>query len=240
MKTWKEIPLNVDGAVQPASLNFNLGKSLNEFNGNMNANNLPVHSVAYSNIKKPVAGTISSGAIDGFNTTMPSQAYHFVRRDYRNTVGGDIWTPVTTLNLNVDNWSKGWNKLTDSSNFSSCQLEFDSKEGTLIGCASIDYSHGTDMIRVTSGGLTTNTSVGFGWWSEWAVFVNDVMVARTGQIPPRRITVQLPFNVPIGSQPAKVDMRWMSNISREAGVDTSYGTTFDIFSATCWVRNQYR
>jgi hypothetical protein len=240
MKTWKEIPLNPEGAVQPASFNFNLGKSLNEFNGNMNGNNLPVHSVTSLNLQKPVAGTITSGAVDGFNTVMPSQAYHSIKRDYRNTGGGDIWTPLVSLDLNADNWNKGWNKLSDNSNFTDCYLQFDAREGALIGCATIDYSHGTDMIRVTSGGITVNTSVGFGWWSEWAVFVNDVMVARTGQIPPRRITVQLPFNVPIGSQPAKVDVRWMSNVSKELGVDNSFGTTFDIFSATCWTRNQYR
>jgi hypothetical protein len=240
MKQWKEIPLNVDGAVQPASLNFNLGKMLNEFNGNLNGLNLPVHSVASSHMQAPNAGLISSGAFDKFNVSLPSQAYHWTKVDNRNIGGTDIWTPLLRLNLLTDNWTKGWNRLSDYSPFTAWNVQFDAFEGSLVGCATIDWGHGTDMIRQTEGGLTFNKAAGYDWWTEWGVFVNDVLVARTGQIPPRRHTVQLPFNVPIGSQPVDVQLKFMTNNSIVIGVDNSHGTEVDVFSATCWVRNVYR
>ena len=96
------------------------------------------------------------------------------------------------------------------------------------------------MIRQTRDGLTFNEAAGYDWWTEWGVFVNDVLVARTGQIPPRRHTVQLPFNVPIGSQPVDVQLKFMTNNSIVIGTDNSHGTEVDVFSATCWVRNVYR
>ena len=249
MKQWKEIPLNGDGAVQPASLNFNLGKMLNEFNGNLNGLNLPVHSVASNHMQAPNAGSISAGAIDKFNVSLPSQAYHWTKVDNRNIGGTDIWTPLLRLNLLTDNWTKGWNRLSDYSPFTGWNVQFDALEGSLIGCATIDWAHGTDMMRGLPSGAPSpnNYIVGYEWWTEWGVFVNDVLVARTGQIPPRRHTTQLPFNVPIGSQPIDIQLKFMTNNNPYinvaptiTGVDQSHGTEVDIFSATCWVRNVYR
>jgi len=240
MKQWKEIPVLRNSAAQPSQLNVNLGKTLDEYNGGLNGLNMPVHAVTDAHMKPPDVGSISSGAVDKFNVSLPSQAYHFTKIDNRNVGGTDIWTPLLQLNLLTDNWSKGWNRLSDYSPFKEFSVEFDALEGSLVGCVTIDWGHGTDVIRKSEDGFTISVNAGYTWWTEWAVFVNDVIVSRSGQIPPRRHTTQLPFNVPIGSQQVDVRVKFMTNNSIEIALDNSHGTELDVFSATCWVRNVYR
>jgi len=161
--------------------------------------------------------------------------------------GLDIWTPITSIDLKNDNWSRGWNDIALQTGWTTFPSTFEAREGMLVGCATIDWHHGTDIIAVSSEGLTTYVQGGFQWWSEWGVFVNDVLVARSGFIYPKRHTTQLPFSIPCGSQPVSITVKWISNIGNlvpatgfTVATPDPHGTSFDIFGATIWTRNIFR
>ena len=129
-------------------------------------------------------------------------------------------------------------ELDQAGGFDNFPLQFDAKEGMLIGCAVVDWEHGNDVYDVTAG----PRGRGNGWWTELQVYVNNIGVARTGRIYPRRHTTQIPFAVPCGSQPIQIDVRVKLNNWYVGGAPSLQGhaTEFKVFSARIWCRNQYR
>ena len=246
-KTFTDKPLHQFDQVKYDNVSWNLDKHLDQFNGGLDSNNLPVASVGEAKLVEPSpAGSTYSGPVTQWGYTMPSQAYYFTRRAQSSEGGGDIWTPLFEIDLDQDTWSAGFNKLVDlDNNFINFPLLFNAKEGMLVGCATIDWEHGNQVFNVNVGGdPPVNAPRGRGneWWSEWAVFVNNVLVARTGEIFPRRHTTQLPFAVACGSQPVQIDVRCKINTWRVSGspnLDTT-SMPFKLFGATIWTRNHYR
>lgn len=242
MKTWTDIPLHQNEAAKPQTFNNNLEKVLNEYNGNLNGNNLPVYSVQTDDIVDPALFTGTSGPVSGFKQDLTSQGFYSIRRSSSFEGASDVWTPILQLDLEADDWSKGWNRLTYYSGFSGCSLNFDAREGMLVGCATIDWAHGTDAMVAVTGDPPINftTTRGHDWTSQWGVFVNDVLVARTAAIPPKRHTSSIPFSIPCGSQTIKVDVRWISVISDYNTTGTPHGSVFEVYSAEIWTRNVVR
>jgi hypothetical protein len=242
MKTFTDLPIEQNGMVKPQILNNNIQKYINEWNGNLNGNNLPVYSVETTHVSLGDPDTIISGAVSGAKCPLTTQGYFWKRRSSSFEGGTDVWTPILTLDLKTDDWSKGWNRLSYYSGFEQFDLNFDAREGMLNGCAIIDWQHGTDTLLCQSGDPVINFSGtrGHDWISEWGVFVNNVLVARTGQIPPKRHTTELPFSIPCGSQNINIDVRWISTISDYSTTGTPHGSEFLVFSAELWVRNTVR
>jgi len=240
VKVFTNIPVAQNEMVKPSSLNDNIDKYLNEWNGHLNGNNLPVFSVQSDDIKYENFRTGFSGAVSGLNTELQTQGYYYKRRSSSFEGSTDVWTPILNLDLQTDDWSKGWNRLEYYSGFSQFPVVFDSREGMLVGCATIDWQHGTDTMLVTEDEISFSSTRGDDWVSEWGVFVNDVLVARSGEIPPRRHTTSLPFSIPCGSQNVKVDVRWISTISDYLASGRPHGSEFLVFSAEVWVRNVCR
>jgi len=240
VKTWTDIPLHQNEATKPQTFNNNLEKVLNEYNGNLNGNNLPVYSVQTDDIIDPAPFIGIAGAVSGFKQELTSQGFYSIRRSSSFEGGTDVWTPILQLDLATDDWSKGWNRLTYYSGFSQCLLNFDAREGMLVGCATIDWAHGTDAMIVSEDGLNFTANRGHDWTSQWGVFVNDVLVARTASIPPKRHTSSIPFSIPCGSQSIKIDVRWISAISDYNTSGTPHGSVFEVYSAEIWTRNVVR
>ena len=242
MKQWTDIPLHQNEAAKPQTFNANLENVLNEYNGNLNGNNLPVYSVQTDDIVDPGQATGFSGAVSGFEIELTSQGFYSIRRSSSFEGGTDVYTPILQLDLATDDWSKGWNRLTYYSGFSQCLLNFDAREGMLVGCATIDWAHGTDAMVAVTGDPPINftTTRGHDWTSQWGVFVNDVLVARTAAIPPKRHTSSIPFSIPCGSQSIKIDVRWISVISDYNTSGTPHGSVFEVYSAEIWTRNVVR
>jgi hypothetical protein len=247
-KVWTQLPIDQFEAVKPDTVNKNIEAYIGEFNGKLNGLNMPVNSVTIQKLKLPQPEeAFVSGPVTKFNSVGSTQGYHFTRRSGTKESNLDIWTPLTTVNLKTDNWTRGWNDIALLNNWESFPMQFEAKEGMLVGCATIDWHHGTDMIEVTTDAGSTRVQGGFQWWSEWGVFVNDVLVARSGFIYPKRHTTQLPFSIPCGSQPISITVKWISNtgnLQAASGYTVStakpHGTVFDIFGATIWCRNNYR
>lgn len=245
-KIFTDIPLHQFDQVKVESLIKNTDKYLSEYNGRLDSNNLPVASVGPDNLvtpSLPPGVTQSVGALKRFSSKMPTQAY-YASQINSNTLSGDIWTPNITVDLDVDTWSKGFNTLPLlNSAWDNYALSFEATEGMLIGCGTIDWEHGNQVFQVDDGlGNFVPRGRGFEWWTEIAIFVNNVLVARSGEIYPRRHTTQLPFTIPCGSQSIQIDMRIRINTWRAAGSPSLQVTSspFYIWSTDLWCRNCYR
>jgi len=250
-KVFTDIPIHNLQQVKPESLNKNIDKYLEAFNGTLDGHNFPLESVVTTDFFLPrdsnsLQDTAAGTDVFQRGTSYSTQAYYQTRRSssFEPTIT-DVWTPCLTINLDNDSWSKGFNLLTEFTDFEDFPLTFNAIEGQLVGCATIDFEHGTQVFEVVVSDdppLSGSRSRGFEWWSEWGVFVNNVLVARSGLIFPRRHTVQIPFTVPVGSQQVTIDVRFITVTSRAQGSPTLEVTSseFNIFSAEIWVRNQIR
>jgi hypothetical protein len=241
-KSFTQIPTNDLQAAKPENLNDNFDKYLSEFNGNLDGHNNPVETIREQHFILPNDGTFSdvSGDVLQLGTSYATQAYFKTRRSSSFEEALDVFSPLLEINLDQDSWSKGFNILTQFTDFEDFPLVFEAKEGMLVGCATIDWEHGTQVFD--TGGVIGDRSRGFDWWTEWGVFVNNVLVARSGQIYPRRHTTQIPFAVACGSQQVTVDVRFITitNRTQDSPNFTTDSSNFNLFSAEIWCRNTYR
>jgi len=246
-KTFTDKPLHQFQQVKTDNITANLDKHLDEFNGGLDSNNLPLFRVDQDNIKLPTNPGGISGNVVKNNIIFQTQAYYETYRTYNQDGGAsDIYDPVLSVDPSQDFWSAGFNRLAEldtSGGFDNFPLQFDAKEGMLIGCAVVDWEHGNDVYSVDDGdGNIVPRGRGNDWWTELQVYVNNVGVARTGRIYPRRHTTQIPFAVACGSQPIQIDVRVKLNNWYASGAPSLQGhaTDFKIFSARIWCRNQFR
>ena len=244
-KVFTEIPIHNYDAVKKDSLTRNTDKYIGEFNGELDSNNLPIESVTAGQLALPITEVAdTAGTNIKISAKMPTQKYYLTKIN-NQTLGNDIWTPSLTVDLDTDDWSKGFNHLPAlDSNWEDYQLRFEALEGSLVGCAVIDWEHGAQVFnaQISDPPAFLGMSRGNFWWTEWAVFVNNVLVTRTGEIYPRRHTTQLPFTVPCGSQTIEIDVRCRINTSwtQDQPLSTITSTPFYVWSTTIWCRNQYR
>jgi hypothetical protein len=81
---------------------------------------------------------------------------------------------------------------------------------------------------------------------EWGVFIDDVLVSKSGYIWPRRMTLNLPFNAPVSSKPCNVDIRFRVQFLDPDDIGNGLLVTVDTLqrltynTGNLWVRNQYR
>jgi hypothetical protein len=241
-KTYQVIPNHQFGQVKSDNINGNITGVLDEWNGNLGSNNLPIKALTNAAFKDG-AGTTGFSLSRKATWTGQSQNYHRVKRWNVAEAGLNVWDVVESIDLGTSNWGKGWNPLENYGTFSENYLDFDAKEGMLVGCAVIDFFHGYN--RVVYQGPNDETFrvfVGGEWWTQWGVFVNDTLVAETSDTFPRRETINLPFKVPVGSQKLKIDLRWKSITSDAIGTGFlgNPSTPLEIYGAEIWVRNVYR
>jgi hypothetical protein len=240
-KTYQDKPQHQFAQVKDESLNNNITTVLDEWNGNLGSNNLPIASLVAANFKDG-SGSVGFSLSRKVIWTGQGQNYHRVKRWNVAEAGLNVWDVVESIDLSNSNWGKGWNPLENYGTFSENYLDFDAKEGMIIGCAVIDYFHGYNRVAWQDGETTLRAFYGDQWWVQWGVFVNDTLVAETGSTYPRRETINLPFKVPVGSQKLKIDLRWKALTSN--AVSTGFlgnpSTPLEVYGAEIWVRNVYR
>lgn len=204
-----------------------LDGSLQEFNGKLGQHNMPLRSVDGDNLVtatlydvSPVIGS------DG-----PANSYFRSEED-----DGGPWVWDYTLG----DWRIGWNPLFDKMGEAGSQLTFTAEEGILKGAAVVDCERRSHKITGTVEPIT-NVEFFIGNWFEVGVFVNDRLLARTGQVFVRRFTFDLPFATYIGNETVTVDVRWRA-IDRQPDVGfVGYDIPpFRVYSSSLWARNQKR
>lgn len=239
-KTFTDRPIHRHDQVKTDNVTANLDKTLDQLNGGLDSNNMPVRSVTTEKLKVPTDTSILSGGLDKFSIEFPTQSYHKSEISGRTT-GNNIYTPKFSIDLDTDNWNAGFNELSGlDSQFVNFPLQFDAKEGMLVGCLTVDWEHGNNVFDVGTHGPRGR---GNDWWTEWQLYVNSIPVARTGYIYPRRHTTQLPFAVACGTQPVTITARVLINtwwVDGGPSLTQQESTDFKVFSATLWCRNQYR
>jgi hypothetical protein len=224
--------------------NNEVNQAVGELNGSLDQNNMPLDTVDRTRLVAPVQ-TVIAGPPAQENYVYSSQAYYIT----------EVCT--TTVSIPVSQWSMGWNAFEataqpqDRSGF---VLDFTAQEGMLKGEAVIDFEHRQSYFLfvakvenlTTYGALIKDQHTG-----ELGVFVNDVLVARTGPvyIACGRHTYTIPYATPVKSGPVHIDVRWIidyKNVYKTFASGTSYGIgvnqiyTVQVRSRLLWCRNQYR
>ena len=224
--------------------NDEINQTVGELNGSLDQNNMPLDTVDRTRLVPPVQ-TVVAGPPAQTSYTYPSQSYHIAS------------VCNTSVSIPVTEWSMGWNAFEASSNASNRSgfvLDFTAQEGMLKGEAVIDFEHRQSYflfvakldIVTAYGALIKDQHTG-----ELGVFVNDVLVARTGPvyIACGRHTYTIPYATPVKSGPVHVDVRWLldyKNIYKTFTAGTSYGIgvnqiyPIQVRSRQLWCRNQYR
>lgn len=222
--------------VQPQ--NEEINQSVAELNGGLDQNNMPLQSVSREKFALPVVTTVASP--QQTSIVYPSQAYYFSEENSSVTV------------ITKDDFTLGWNKfevLASAADIDGFFLDFQSNEGMLKGEACLDLSMRMSyhMIMV---GVNASRRIFDNHDGEIGVFVNDVLVARTGPIwfSCGRHSYVLPFGCAVGSGPCHIDVRWRLNYKNEydatfptVGTDEIDETaSLKIRNRLLWVRNEYR
>lgn len=224
---------------------------LAEFNGQLDAQQLPMSTWVEDRFTQgdnldAVIKTTPAGASAGTGQRLPSQTYARTTtaivafaQDVGASGGSDILGPPSKVYAtNSSDWQPGWNAL---SKFvaDGVYLKVSCFEGTIKGCAITDiaYYFGEKSNMGGTGNNGTDQRVDLG------VFVDNVLVARTGYQPSKRHTYCLPFAIPVPTRPVTVDLRFRALYSGIVGNNPYYyvsDTNVSIYNSTLWVRNQYR
>lgn len=225
--------------VKPDSINDNTKSTIGVYNGRLDGQNVPVASI--DNTKFIPCNVTSNNTADlyAFAWTGQTQDYYFIRRwqDLEETSDG-IHKPLVFFNLLSDDWSSGWNNITEvDSTFSEFILNLNSQSGTLSGCFDINFRHGVDVQEVS--GVIYN--IGMEWWTRWGLFCNDVLIAESGRVYPRLESLSIPFSISVGTQPIKLELKWqtVSTEDRPAGGTEPFGK-LEIYGASIWACNTKR
>tara|TARA_R100001509_G_scaffold33967_1_gene17898 strand:- start:1796 stop:2518 length:723 start_codon:yes stop_codon:yes gene_type:complete len=226
--------------VKPDSINDNTKSTIGVYNGRLDGQNVPVASI--DNTKFIPCNVTSNNTADlyAFAWTGQTQDYYFIRRwqDLEETSDG-IHKPLVFFNLLSDDWSSGWNNITEvDSTFSEFILNLNSQSGTLSGCFDINFRHGVDVQEVS--GVIYN--IGMEWWTRWGLFCNDVLIAESGRVYPRLESLSIPFSISVGTQPIKLELKWqtVSTEDRPAGSTTDVINNLEIYGASIWACNTKR
>lgn len=224
--------------VDPSLLNTNPSIYLNETKGGLNGQNIPVESLTHTKFEAPTNTTTTTSKSITTEFIGATQQYKSVSR-YAQDFGSDNFTVLLAFDLKTEEWNKGWNRLEDLTNFDEIICKMDCKEGMLNGLAQINFRHGTNVVE--NGGFYFET--GLSWWTRWGVFLNDVLIAETGNCFPRLENLVIPFSIPVGSQTVRIDLRWKTITTQAlnvSGYTPDPTTDLEIFGAEIMARNTYR
>ena len=235
--------------------NSEMNSSVSELNGQLDQNNMPLSTVDDSKVADPVLDVeIDTTAVSRYlvaHSYMPSQSYHV------SSLVDDDPTDVTfeTTTWAPDDWFLGWQRMAQkrltpnfgTNYYAGAEVQFEAKEGMLVGEILIDASwrQSFRQVSVTVGNDTTLvTKARNDGFIEFGAFCNDVCVARSDlQWLGGRFTFVLPFSTPIGSTNCSVDIRFrlvFVNGKEVSPIITEFIASFKVRDSSIFVRNQYR
>lgn len=235
--------------------NEEISSAVSELNGQLDQNNMPLDSVDLTKVAPAVVVVdVNNAAVAEdliAHTYMQSQSYHVSSSciiDEVNNFYKDEWEPT--------DWQLGWMKLSEkrfvvigpTTYYAGSELEFEAKEGMLVGEALVDCDWRTSYWSVTAiapPNLST-ARLRDKNFIELGVFVNDVCVGRTDlQWLGGRFTYVLPWSTPIGTTPVKIDIRFRLKFTNEptpvtVNVTEDWIESFYLWDSSLFCRNQHR
>ena len=231
-------------------------ESLSEFNGALGPEQLPMgrfdstRFVANANIASEVFSS-PGGASSAVATRMPTALYAITKSNVTDLTGYDppdggaggltgILGPAQkTYATNSNDWAPGWNKLSDYIDLG-VYLSVPARAGMIKGAAiaDIEFYYGDAAVYGLGSALT-----GANWRYELGVFLDGVLIARSGLFAPRRHTHHLNFSFPSANRRAVIDVRWRGYFDG-AGTNQNYSWVSDsaikFLNTQLWVMNRYR
>lgn len=227
-----------------------------QFNGELDQNNMPIASVGPTHMVEPVR-TVNAHGVNTISSYMPTQSYHVatwtVAND-ENTVAAAMPTPagvVYDVNWDTDPWSPFWNQFDYTVVTQGSRLRFNAKEGMLLGGVTISIEQRTGSVRHVAGGGPSFQSFDEGRLlsAEIGIFCNGVLIGRSGQIYPGAFTLDIPFSTPIGNEFCEIVVKWQrdQNFTSYNETEGTWNTVdnddfykFVVAGISTWCRNQYR
>lgn len=252
MRTYTMATVLDAGQVKDSDLNSEVQGFAQEFNGQLDQHQLPLQAFKHTQLAQPTVSTTYSQSDSTYSSYMTTQSYHQSEwtvqavdpiMKYDNVLyPGFTWVKLQALQLQA----------TGSAGFATggAEVIFDALEGMLVGNAVIDFNWFCGEAQVAVDGVSTRKNYGNDSVIEWGVFVDDVLVSKSGFIWPRRITIDLPFSTPISSKPVVVDIRFRAQFIDPAATSSPGGfviaTTIGkeqqltYLGGCLWTRNVYR
>jgi len=204
-----------DNLLLADTYNKPLQTAIEQLNGQLDGHNLPLQSFYELHVVSPVVTTTTftktTGAFNDFYTIIPTSSPAF---DIDGMTGeGSVWK-------SIDQFVIGTNLVAGSINGSAC----------------LTIERVTAMNGPGGGGAYTE----FGKEStyEVGVFLNDVLIAETGEIGTGIYTVDLPFASEVASKYYVVSVRVKANNRPTSAINDHVPLVVD--SRHLWFRNQKR
>jgi len=236
------------GQTKDEDFNSEIQGALAEFNGQLDQHQLPLQAFDAAHLKQPIVSTSYLLQDGTYSTYMTTQSYHqteYVPNEVAISMRWDDPLYVGT----------GWIKLQDlllekrGTGCYGAELIFDALEGMIAGNAVIDFTWYPGGAHYQTEGLQAWSLYARDTTIEWGVFIDDVLVSKSGNIWPRRLTLNLPFNSPVSSKPVKIDIRFrlqfLDPAAQEAEnsvvrVDIEEYQSLTYNGGVLWTRNQFR
>ena len=228
------------GQVKPESLNDNTNTWINLYNGHLDNQNLPINVI--ENNKLTVAGgseTVQSPCtVTKWNGV--TQRYGEIKFLTGQEGGINDWLSSYDVELKTDNWTGGWNRLSEW--IPNHYLQMDVREGMITGQFNINWWYGLNTYKSTS---SASASHGEEWYIRWGLFMNDILIAETGNCYPRGENTCVPFKLPVGSQQLTFDLRWQARTNNPDAA-TMFAPSDDVsgyiqlLGANIWINNTIR
>lgn len=222
-----------DGKVALARDADDLNKVVDQVNGLLDGNQLPMESVGTS---KLIHAAPSS-------TTRKGPCHRWYVEEASD------WSEDTAIGSwahdSADWYSNGWIPLSSQLTNGGDQLTVPALEGLCWGWVVVDCGKEHTIFRDTV--LSATGSFGPNWW-EIGLFANGVLVAQSGRFPGkgRRLTRAVPFNIPCGSESILFETKWRAAEYELETTNTTnnaylwYHSPFEVFGAGIYVCNQVR
>lgn len=239
------------GQLKDNDFNDEMQGFIQEFNGSLDQHQLPLQSFDHRHLAQPTVSTVFSTVNATYSSYMTTQSYHQSEwtvpvsdptMQYDNVLNtGFTWIKLQAFQLQAT----GAAALTGGA-----ELNFDALEGMIIGNAVIDFNWFCGEATITVDGFSTSANYGNDSVIEWGVFIDDVLVSKSGYIWPRRLTLDLPFNSPVSSKPIVIDIRFRAQFIDPAAAAAADGNIINtdvtniqklVYQGGCiWTRNEYR
>lgn len=224
-----------------------------QFNGQLDQNNMPIASVGPTHLVDPVR-TSNEFGVNTISSYMPTQSYHLATWNIANdasTVAEQMPTPAGTYNRDwaTNPWQPFWNQFDYTVVTEGSRLRFNAKEGMLIGGVTINVETREGKIRHTGSGPTFTLQTGLDNTCEIGIFCNGILVGRSGQIHTGAFTLDIPFSTPIGNEFCEIVVKWQRDQTASIDdvgtqtwntVDVDHFLRFVVSGVSTWCRNQYR
>ena len=202
-----------------------LGVLSEEFNGQVDSNQLPLEGVTTAKLKHEANATASRRG--PFNRT-----YESVATDWAEVAA------IATWDADSSDWSSAdWVQLSDKLANGGDTLSVDCLEGVVEGVFSVDCG------KAASENTSTNGTYSQQYW-EVAIFANGQLVGRSGLVRAARRTKIVPFHMRVATENVTFDVRWRAfQYDPPAAVVNPALIThqpFEVWGAGIYVNNKNR